>query len=338
LPTNGIVLEGQYHTNECTMRYQGGVIPNITWSGIDPFQQAYVATPTQVWAGMQYNVTRNMDTKSHLSDTFFSAYFLPVGPDEADNVPTYTFTHRERQMFVYWGPTNLTVHPVKAYYEVGDIIVCTADGYPPPDFSWMNMRTGRLYPGASIEVEDEWLGHDQLLRCEARNVIVGTIYSVNMFHPVSVPLPTTTTPTTTTPPSTLPPAVSRCGDLTGAWESTYPSRGSLCLKLDLERNGMVSGLAKNSSDSWWVDIVGRAHADDFDQVAFSGIQPLDFGVSSFIAECHRCFGVERLLAHLTARPRGTQCGTPGVARYTEQYEFFRSSSLVCPNLPTPTKE
>jgi hypothetical protein len=85
-----------------------------------------------------------------------------------------------------------------------------------------------------------------------------------------------------------------------------------------------------------VDVVGRAHADDFDQVAFAGIQPLDFGVSSFIGECHRCFGIERILAHVTTRPRGLECGNPGVAKHTDQYEFYRSSTLFCPNLP-PSK-
>jgi len=334
LPENGVVLEHQYHTNECTLRYQGGIIPNITWSGIGPFTQAYVATPTQVWAGMQYTATRNMDTRSHLSDTFFSGYFLPVDEDAADNVPSYTFTHRERQMFVYWGPTGMQVLPAKDYYEVGDVLVCTADAFPPAQFTWMNMRTGQLTEGNQIEVDEEWLSHLTTLRCEARNTIAGTIYSGNIFLDVNVPIPTTTTLPPTTPTTTLPPAVSRCGDVTGAWEATTPGRAALCIRLDIERNGYITGLARNETDSWWVDVVGRAHSEDFDQLAFAGIQPLDFGVSSFVAECHRCFGVERLLAHITTRGRGQPCGTAGPIRHTAQYEFTRSSTLYCPNLGT----
>lgn len=336
LPATGVVLEHQYHVNECSLSYKGILIPNITWSGIGPFQQAYVATPTSVWSGMEYSVTRNMDVRSHISDTFFSGYFLPVPNDMAENVPTYSYSHRERQMFVYWGPTDIQVHPTKPYYEVGDILVCTADAFPPPDFSWTNSRTGFIYPGDTIEVEEEWLGHFQTLRCEARNIILDQIYSANIFVPVDVPVPTTTTPPPTTPTTTFPPAVSRCGDLTGAWESVSPGIGGMCIRLDIERNGILTGLVRNGTDSWWVDVVGRAHADDFDQVAFAGIQPLDFGVSSFIGECHRCFGIERILAHVTTRPRGLECGNPGVAKHTDQYEFYRSSTLFCPNLP-PSK-
>jgi len=332
IPENGVVLLDQYHTNECTLTYQGGIIPNMTWSGIAPFTQAYVATTSLIWSGMQYTVTRNMDTRSHVSDTFFTGYFLPVDGDTADNIPTLTFTHRERQLFVYWGPRDITVDPDKEYYEVGDVLTHSADAFPPATFTLTNMRTQEIIVGNQLTITDDWLGEVTTVRCEARNSIVGTIYSANLFYNVSVPFPTTTTTPTTTPMSTLPPAVARCGDVTGAWESTFPGRASLCIKLDLENGGYINGLARNSTDTWWVDVVGRAHSEDFDQLAFAGIQPLDFGVSSFVAECHRCFGVERLLAHVTTRRRGLECGVPGTVWHTDQYEFYRSSTLRCPNL------
>jgi len=332
LSPDGISLEGHYHTSECTLGYQGGIIPNITWSGIGPFNFAYIATPTLAWSGMEFNVTRNMDGRRHISDTFYSGYFLPVDEDTADNVPTYTYSHEGRIMYVRWAPTSLRATPIKDFYEVDDRINCTADAYPPATYIWTNMRTQQQTAGSVIVVAEEWLGHEQTLRCEARNTIGGFIYSGNILIEVNVPIPTTTTTPSTTPPSTLPPAVARCGDVSGAWESTFPGRASLCMKLDLENGGYISGLARNSTDSWWVDVVGRAHSEDFDQLAFAGIQPLDFGVSSFVAECHRCFGVERLLAHVTTRRRGLECGSPGAVHHTDQYEFYRSTTLRCPDV------
>jgi len=253
LPDTGIVLEHQYHTNECTLNYKGGIIPNMTWSGIGPFTQAYTATDSLIWAGMQYTATRNMDTRSHLSDMFFTPYFLPVDGDASNVVPNMTYTHRERQMFVYWGPSGIVVDPLKDNYEVGDVINCTADAFPPATFTWMNLRTAAVIAGSIIVVEEEWLDKVTPLRCEARNNAGGSLHTANYFFNASVPSPTTTTTPTTTPPSTLPPAVSRCGELTGAWESQFPGRASLCIKLDLERGGYITGLARNATDTWWVD-------------------------------------------------------------------------------------
>lgn len=224
---------------------------------------------------------------------------------------------------------------MKEYYEVGDVLTCSADAFPPADFTWMNLRTAEIYVGNQIIVSEEWLSHITPLRCEARNVIAGSLYTANYFFNASVPIPTTTTTPTTTPLPTLPPAVSRCGDLGGVWEAVSPGRAALCMRLDLANGGYITGFARNSTDTWWVDIIGRAHSDDFDQFTFAGIQPLDFGVSSFVGECHRCFGQERLLVHMTTRGRGVQCGVSGPVHHTDEYEFYRSGTIKCPgNFPS----
>jgi hypothetical protein len=131
--------------------------------------------------------------------------------------------------------------------------------------------------------------------------------------------------------------VSPCTDLTGPWLSTTPTAASLCIKLDLANNGALTGLLKNASDTYWVDIVGRAQSNKFDQVGFNGIWPAEIGVSSFIGECHRCMGVESLLVNVVSRSRGSPCGNPGPVFYTTQYEFKRATGqLQCPNIPTRT--
>lgn len=330
---DGVVLDLSYQVNDCVLQYQGPMVPNMTWSGLGPFQQASTATNHSVWNGMQFNVTRAMDTRAHQCTTFFTGYFLPVDANYADNVPDYVQVYQSRQMFVYWGPTALSAGPLKPQYEAGDTLTCTADAFPQATYLWQNLRTNQIFSGATVRIDEGWRGFNQTLRCEARNTIEGTIYSNNLFVPVDVaPLTTTstTTPATTTTP---PPPVSECRDLTGAWISTSPTRASLCVRLDLTNQGLLTGLLKNGTDTYWVDIVGRAQANKFDQVGFNGIWPINLGVSSFIGECHRCFGEEQLLVNVISRTKGVPCGTIGPTRYTSQYLFTRSQALQCPNLP-----
>jgi len=82
------------------------------------------------------------------------------------------------------------------------------------------------------------------------------------------------------------PPVSPCTDLTGGWKSVTPLVASLCIQLDLNQNGALTGLFMNDTDSIWLDIVGRAEADKFDQVGFNGLWPYRTGVSSFVGKKH----------------------------------------------------
>lgn len=331
---SGIVLDNSYQTNDCVLPYKGGLIPNMTWSGPLPFGQLYLSSPDTVWAGMQYNVTRDMDTRAHILTVLFTGYFLPVDADRASNVPIINMIHQEKQMFVRWGPTSMAASPLKTKYEVGDVLTCTADAFPPPTFFWQNLRTNQITAGPTVPIDTAWQGFNQSMRCEARNTIEQTIYSQNIFIPVDVNV--VTTPTTTLPPTTTtpPPAEAPCTDLSGAWVSTTPAAASLCVKINTAQRGLLTGLLKNGTDTYWVDIVGRTKEDQFDQVGFNGIWPANIGVSSFIGECHRCFGVEKLLVNVVSRNKGPPCGNPGWIRYTTQYVFSRSTTLTCPNLPS----
>lgn len=330
---NGVVLDLSYHTNDCILDYKGTIIPNMTWSGLGPFTQAYVATDHNIWAGMQFTVTRAMNTRAHQANAYFSDYFLPVDANTASNVPIYEKVHIGPQMFVYWGPVSLQASPIKEAYEPGDILTCTADGFPAPTFNWANMRTLEFFEGSTVRVDESWRGFNQTMRCQARNLIEGITYSDNIF--INVDVPPITSPTTTTPApiTTTPPAVSDCRDLTGTWVSTAPTAAALCVRLNLESSGLLTGLLRNHTDTYWVDIVGRAQSNRFDQVGFNGIWPYNIGVSSFIGECHRCFGEEQLLVNVISRSEGSPCGVSGETRYTTQYLFTRSNAIVCPNLP-----
>jgi len=339
IAASGVVLDGSYQVNDCGIIYTGGLIPNMTWTGVGPFAQAYGSTSSLVWSGMHFNVTRDMEARAHQCETSFTGYFLPVDEDTANNIPSYYFVHQTRQMFVYWGPMDMDATGQKPYYEAGDTLTCTGDAWPPATFFWQNMRTNQITQGPTITIDAAWVGFNQSLRCEARNTIEGTIYSQNIFIAADVPQPTTTTPPTTPTTTTPPPAVSPCTDPTGGWVSTAPTAASLCIGVDFNNNGALTGLLKNATDTYWVDIVGRTQINLYSQIGWNGIWPANIGVSSFIGECHRCFGVENLLVNVGGRNHGQLtgggvCGTAGDTRYTTQYHFYRSTTLQCPTIPT----
>jgi len=249
------------------------------------------------------------------------------------NIPDYSYVYQTRQMFVYWGPMNMDATGQKQFYQAGDVLTCTGDAWPAATFFWQNLRTNEITSGAVLTIPQSWVGFNQSLRCDARNTIEGTVYSQNIFLPIDVPQPTTTPPTTTPTTTTPPPAVSPCPDPTGGWISTSPTPASLCVLVDYYNAGAVTGLLKNATDTYWVDIVGRTQLDKFDQIGFNGIWPANLGVSSFVGECHRCFGSENMLVNVVSRSHGGQCGREGETRYTTQYHFYRAPTLQCPEIP-----
>jgi hypothetical protein len=331
---SNVVLRDSYQTNDCLLGYRGPIEPVMSWSGPGPFEQRQVTTVDTIWTGMQYYVNLDMDTRNHQCTTYFEYNFGPQPPNQATNVPTHTQVHASRQHYVYWGPRNHTQTPVQTTYQVGDILTCSADAWPPSSYLWQNLRTGVITQGATHEITSNYLGFNQSVRCEAANVIEGTNYVSNVFLAVDVPLPTTTPVPTTPTTTTQPPAVAPCRDLSGNWFSTDPTSATICVALDTAGLGHLTGLLKNASETFWIDLHGRAQADKFDQVGFNGIWPLEIGVSSFVGECHRCFGVEYMLVNVVSRSKGSPCGASGDIRYTTQYRFNRSPVVTCPGYPS----
>lgn len=75
------------------------------------------------------------------------------------------------------GPRNLTVDPTRTVYEVGDRLVCSADGNSAPTFKWTETGTNRVIDGP-ILVVDETMSLRQLIlltfKCTAANTLAGT--------------------------------------------------------------------------------------------------------------------------------------------------------------------
>ena len=65
-------------------------------------------------------------------------------------------------------------------YYPGEQINCTAEGYPPPEFTWIPEISGfkETVNGSVLTITPEMAGENQW-RCEALNVIDGTEYVVS---------------------------------------------------------------------------------------------------------------------------------------------------------------
>jgi hypothetical protein len=328
-PSDGNVLEGQSYTIECTVNYQGGYAPTMTWTGPAPFSTGGSTTPTSVWAGVAYVVNRTMDTRSFECLTNFTS--LPaLPPNVASNVPSYSNLYRAPQIFVFWGPKNLYAEPIKPYYVVGENITCTADAFPPATYSWQNMRTLQIYAGRVFTITPDMVGFNQTLRCEAKNTIQGFVYSDNLFVVAFVPTPTTATTPPSTQPTTTYPLVSNCNDLSGHWRSDNPYAEMILDLVDGGQIGEIIGIVKNETSTTWVEVVGTTRKNDFAYLGLSAIWPLDQGVTGWSGECHRCSGEEVILLDGMWRSiaDSTSCGEGSRPVPRQAYELRRVGSTA----------
>lgn len=301
---DGYVIEGQYYSAECNIRFRAtegrGIAVNMFWTGPPPYNPGYAATNVSAWSGVGFTSTRTQDTQSFQCWMNFTTQGF-IGPDSATNAPTWNTIFPFNQMFVHWAPTNMTAYPIQASYEIGDTITCWADAFPSPSYMWQSLRTSQQWFTQSFTTTVDMVGY-QLMRCQARNTMIGYDYTKDYFLDVYVNAPTTPVTTTTPATTTTPPPVSPCPDLTGRWEATFPN-ASLCLTIDhTNQDGALFGLLRNGSDTYWLQISGRTREGQYDELGWSAIWPSSsIGVSSYAAECHRCYGNEILLADAISR-------------------------------------
>ena len=84
-------------------------------------------------------------------------------------------------------PINIYFYPEKDEYEVGDVITCSADAKPAAAYFWQNLRTLDIIYDAAIMVSSDMRGFATHMRCQAQNVILGFVYTQNLYTYVNVP-------------------------------------------------------------------------------------------------------------------------------------------------------
>jgi hypothetical protein len=337
IPPNGIVIEGDYHTAECYMGFSSspGIQPLMSWTGSGEFQSAISRTNTSMWSGISFTIDRAIDTKTFTCKTNFTEQGFVFPSDSATNIPTYNYQYRTPQAFVHWPPKNMYSSPVYYQYEVGQTITCFADAFPMATYVWQNMRTLEWWLSNSFTIREDMVGN-QTMRCHAQNTINSVDYNADYFVELYVkPIPTTPTPGVSTT-TTAVPAESDCLDLTGRWEATNP-KATMCIWLDFSRNGVLTGLLKNGSDTYYADIYGRAQVNTFSQGGFSAIWPGTLGVSGHVFECRRCYGVELMTVSQTKRSdtSAASCGGVGVTNFLPDLSFRRVTNSPPCTAPPP---
>jgi hypothetical protein len=301
IPTDGFVIEGQYYTNECQVRFKAspGIAPIMTWTGPDPFNSGSRTTNDTVASAMEFTVERSMDAQNYRCKTNFTTAGF-IAPDSAANAPTWSHQYNGNQMFAHWAPTNITAWPIQAAYEIGDTVTCWADANPTAVYQWQSLRTSEFWYAATFETREDMVGY-QLMRCTARNSMQGYDYTKDLFVDVYVNAKTTTAAPTTPSTTTPVPAVAPCNDLTGRWEAVNPN-ASLCLTVDHANDARLLGLYLNASNTYWLQLTGRTREGKYDESGWALIWPsTSVGVSSFAAECHACYGDETMLANSISR-------------------------------------
>jgi hypothetical protein len=335
LPPDGVVLEGEYHTAECIMYFKSslGVEPLMTWTGPEPFSTGYTLSNTSVWSGVSFTVQRNMDAKMYTCKTNFTQKGF-IAPDSADNIPTYTSQFRTQQIFVHWPPKNLYHTPDYPAYDIGTTITCYADAFPMATITWQSLLTGDWFSSQSFTTSADMVGN-QTMRCHAENLINGIQYYADYFIQVIVKPPLTTPTPGVSTTTTAPPAESNCFELTGRWEASNP-KAVMCIWIDLNNNGVLMGLFKNGTDTYYADIYGRAQVNTWDQGGFSAIWPGTLGVTGHVFECRRCYGTEILTLNQIQRSDDSidTCGDAGVTTSLPQFSFNRvTNSPPCTSQP-----
>lgn len=323
---DGIVLEGSNYVAECVMHFRSGygVEPLITFSGPEPFLRLNAVSNKTVYAGASFTVSRDMQSMVYSSLFNFTRKGFE-SPNSATNIPDWTYTWQTPKIDVRWGPKNLYISPDLSEYEVGSVVTCFADALPQALIYWQNIDTSEIWFSESIVIRADLVGSNNM-RCHAQNIINDVVYFNDFFTVFNVK-PVATTPIHgSTTVMTTPAPESYCNDLSGRWQS-YNPRATLCMWIDNSANGVVSGLFRNETDTYWHDIYGRAQVNTFDQGGFTTVGPGKLGVTSFVLECKACYGVETMtvspLLRSSSSANANECGNAGVKNILPDYKFYR---------------
>ena len=78
------------------------------------------------------------------------------------------------------GTSNVSIKPDSSTYELGDELVCSADGNPPPSFQWRNLLTGDTSSGPIVVISKSLTASTTShFMCTASNMFDGKSVSVS---------------------------------------------------------------------------------------------------------------------------------------------------------------
>jgi len=105
IPDNGIVVVGNSRiSGNCKLLYAGGLVPALTWSGPEPFNQTYSDNTTFVQSFFYWTQMKDHAADPILRFTALAHFEKPAGPVEANmavNVPSYEIKYTSTEMIIY---------------------------------------------------------------------------------------------------------------------------------------------------------------------------------------------------------------------------------------------
>ena len=70
--------------------------------------------------------------------------------------------------------TDIVISPSRQSYRIGDQLVCSADGFPPPTYQWKNLISGEI-TNDSILIVSGTPSQAYVFLCTASNEIGGNL-------------------------------------------------------------------------------------------------------------------------------------------------------------------
>jgi len=177
--TDGLVIERDVILYHCSMNYSGTLKPQFTWLSSDNeiiTNATIISTDTHIETYIEIPAYPAV-VPSFSCVTYFDAPPPPQPPfltDSATNRPAYTDTWTSPQLRVQYCPTTVTITPFTTTVFVGDVLTCSADGFPDPEYEWENMATAEFFPGPSVTITEPG---SVLYRCTATSRVGGQLCS-----------------------------------------------------------------------------------------------------------------------------------------------------------------
>jgi len=219
------LISGDIIRIRCFLNYNGSSSPRMLWfdnsTGYPLTNSTTNTFPTQVNSYIDVPVYAPT-ARPFTCNTFF------------DSPITWTYSWTLPTVFVQYFVTNVLATARVNYFQ-DTSLVCSADGYPAPLFTWTNLDTGATFAGETVSISGEGISRYE---CSATNAIRGQTQTVRSViavditqgvpeycptttaEPTTEPTTTTTTTTpepttvtTTEPPTTTAEPIGECGRL-----------------------------------------------------------------------------------------------------------------------------
>lgn len=158
---------------QCRTHYTNNVSPlNMTWT--DPWGSSVEAATTLVIEGdlVFYQSIIEVTAVAPSVGTYKCHTSFEVPPPDiattAKNAPAYTYDYSSPTLNVKHCPTTISISVPSANPSPGDVLTCTSNGFPQPQYTWTHVQSGAQSTGPTLTLS---AGGYHSYRCESNVTI-----------------------------------------------------------------------------------------------------------------------------------------------------------------------